>query len=128
VLTNRHVAAPRALHVVEKNWPALVFGIARAAVGVPVFPVPNDPAAEGVVARFLEGGREASRPGSSPSTRERTRAETLDGGGLPPGRRDASSAASTRDHPLLGPGERSWPGPSPPAWRAPSRPARHVDP
>ncbi len=56
LFTNRRVALPRGpLHVVEENLALLsVLGIARAAVGVPAFPVPIDPAAEGVVARFLE--------------------------------------------------------------------------
>jgi heptosyltransferase-1 len=56
LFTNRRVALPaRPIHVVEENLALLAgLGIDRAAVGAPAFPVPVDPAAEGVIARVLE--------------------------------------------------------------------------
>ena len=62
LFTNRRVALPPGpLHVVEENLAMLsALGIGRDAVGAPAFPMPTDPAAEGVVARFLE--KEGARP------------------------------------------------------------------
>jgi lipopolysaccharide heptosyltransferase I len=62
LFTTRRVGLPPGpVHVVEENLAVLgLLGVRRDAVGTPVFPIPVDPAAEGVVARFLE--KEGVRP------------------------------------------------------------------
>jgi lipopolysaccharide heptosyltransferase I len=56
VFTNRRVALPpEPVHVVEENLAVLsALGVERRLVGTPVFPLPADPAADGVIARVLE--------------------------------------------------------------------------
>lgn len=56
LFTTRRVALPPGpVHVVEENLVVLsALAVPREDVGAPVFPIPTDPAAEGVVARFLE--------------------------------------------------------------------------
>ena len=64
LFTTRRVALPRGpIPVVEENLAVLgALGIRRADVGPPVFPIPTDPAAEGVIARVLE--KEGVKPES----------------------------------------------------------------
>lgn len=56
LFTNRRVSLPPGpIPVVEENLALLsALGIPRGQVGPPVFTLPADPAAEGVIARFLE--------------------------------------------------------------------------
>ena len=56
LFTNRRVPLPSGpVHVVEENLALLAaLGVAHVEVGTPVFALPSDPAAEGVIARVLE--------------------------------------------------------------------------
>jgi lipopolysaccharide heptosyltransferase I len=62
--TNRHVAPPEGVHVVEQYLAVVAgLGVDRSALGPPVFPIPGDPAAEAAVARWLESeGVKAGAP------------------------------------------------------------------
>jgi heptosyltransferase I len=54
--TNQHVTPPRkAVHVVDQYLAVVeALGVDLAAVGPPAFPIPGDPGAEALVARWLE--------------------------------------------------------------------------